>query len=206
MVLISLRIQLSYMKLARVAANLESTTIRLPSSLKSVIAEAAKEHGRTLSEEIRDALKAHYKTTAATATLKDINDAILEHVKSMHLSQKEHYHKIESEKEVLETPVAKALTNKSRGKREGMSAEEALANTKLVLGKLLDHLRNEEEVTARQLERETGIPSKAISQLLRDKGILAKNTRLHGVAGRYYLREIMPVVEETYRKIASEPP
>jgi hypothetical protein len=124
----------------------------------------------------------------------------------MHLSQQEHYHKIEPEKEVLETPVAKALTNKSRGKREGMSAEEALANTKLVLGKLLDHLRNEEEVTARQLERETGIPSKAISQLLRDKGILAKNTRLHGVAGRYYLREIMPVVEETYRKIASEPP
>ncbi len=203
-VLISSRIQLSYMKLAREEANLESTTIRLPSSLKSIITEAAKEHGRNFSEEIRDALQAHYKTTAATATLNDINEAILEHVKSMHLSPQKHYHKIESEKEALETPAARTLAKKSRGRRERLSAEEALADTKLVLEKLLDHLRNGEEVTARQLERETGIPSRVVSQLLKDKDILAKNTRLQGVAGRYYLREMVTVVEMAYREMASE--
>ncbi len=85
-----------------------------------------------------------------------------------------------------------------------MTAEEPLAPTKLILEKLLDHLRNGEEITAIQLEKETGIPSRAISQLLRDQGILAKNTRLQGMAGRYYLQEIMPVVEEAYREMASE--
>ncbi len=202
MVLISSRIQLSYMKLAGEKAKLESITIRLPSSLKSIITEAAKENGRTISEEIRDALRAHYKTTAASATLEDINDAILEHVKSMHISRQKYFHKAEFEKEALESPAANIWVKKSRGRREGMIAEESLAATKLVLEKLLDHLRNGEEVTAKQLEKETGVPSRAVSQLLKDKGILAKNTRLQGMAGRYYLREIMPVVEEAYREMA----
>lgn len=192
------------MKLARDEANQESTTIRLPSSLKSVIAEAAKKNGRTFSEEVRHALHAHYKTLAATATLKDINDAVLEHVTSMHLSPQQHYHKMKYERESLKTPAAKALANKSRGRREGMTAEESLAATKLVLEKLLDHLRNGEEVTAKQLEKEMGIPSRIVSQLLKDKGILAKNTRLQGVAGRYFLREIMSVVEKAYREMGSE--
>lgn len=85
-----------------------------------------------------------------------------------------------------------------------MTAEESLAATKLVLEKLLDHLRNGEEVTAKQLEKEMGIPSRIVSQLLKDKGILAKNTRLQGVAGRYFLREIMSVVEKAYREMGSE--
>jgi len=54
--------------------------------LKGVISEAAKSHDRSPSEEIRDALQTHYKQDSATATKKDIQDAILEHVTGMHSS------------------------------------------------------------------------------------------------------------------------
>jgi len=180
--------------------SMENTTIRLPSSLKSTIALAAKDNDRTISEEIRFALQMHYKTAAATATVQDLNDAILEHVKSMHLSPQQHYHEIESEREALMAPAARPRAKKSRERPEGMSGQDDDEETRRILENLLNHLRNREAVTAKQLEKETEIPSRDVSKLLKSWGIKPRNTRLHGVAGRYFLPEMLPDVEEAYRR------
>jgi YesN/AraC family two-component response regulator len=181
---------------------MENTTLRLPSSLKSTIAEAAKEHGRTFSEEIRFALQMHYKTTVATASVQDINDAILEHVTSMHLSPQQHYHEIVPELEAFKATVANPRAKKSRERSEEISAKEADEETRLILENLLDHLRNGEAVTAKQLEKETHIPSREVSKLLKSGGIVPRNTRMHGVAGRYFLPEVLPNAEKAYRDIS----
>jgi hypothetical protein len=180
-------------KLAKERSRLESVTIRLPSSLKGVIYEAAKRHDRSFSEEIRDALQTHFRQASATATKKDIQEAILEHVTRMHSSPQRHYHKMSSEEAGLEIPSPKPRINKSR---------EVRADAKSILEILVKNLRDGNPVTAKQLELETGIPSREISRLLKEKGILARNTRRRGMPGRYFLPDVLPIVEDAWRREA----
>ena len=177
---------------------LEVTTIRLPCFLKRVISMAAKEHGLSFSEELRDALQMHYKKLDAAATLKDIHDAITIHEAAKHQSDTKLPIKIS-----LEGGQSKFAPSRSSNlnpselekNRDKIFADESRAAAKLVLEKLHEHLKKGEEITSRQLEEETGVPRRLVGRLLKLNGVQSRNTRVKNVSGRYFLLETLPAVE-----------
>jgi len=173
--------------------------LRLPCFLKSIISVAAKEHGLSFSEELRDALQMHYKTLDAAATLNDIHDAIAMHEAAKHQSGTKLPTKISLEGGQSKfAPSRPSNLNPSEleKNRDKIFADESRAAAKLVLEKLHEHLKKGEEITSRQLEEETGVPRRLVGRLLKLNGVQSRNTRVKNVSGRYFLLETLPAVEK----------
>jgi len=195
---------LSYMITARDEWALEGTTVRLPRSLKDIIAQAAKEHGLSFSEELRDALQMHYRTLDAAATLKDVHDAIMAHeaVKHQYGSQLP----METNPERGSASFAPSRTSKlnqkePEEKHDKISADESRAAARQIMERLLEHLKKGEEITSRRLEEETGIPRRLVGKLLKLNGVQSKNTRINNISGRYFLLETLPAVEKVLSEL-----
>lgn len=195
---------MSYMTPSKDEMALEVTTIRLPCSLKHIISMAAKEHGLSFSEELRDALQMHYKTLDAAATLKDVHDAIITHEAAKHQSGSPLSIEVNHERKSASfapSRTSKLNLKKPEEERDKISADESRAAAKLILERLLEHLKDGEEITSRRLEEDTGIPRRLIGKQLKLKGIHSKNTRVNNVSGRYFLLETLPDVEKALSEL-----
>jgi len=62
-------------------------------------------------------------------------------------------------------------------------------------------LYEKEEIPPSELARELGIEAKTVGRSLGKVGISAKNTRRGNVAGRYYLAELLPAVEQAIKNL-----
>ncbi len=138
---------------------------------------------------------------AAQATLADIRKAISEH--------EEVHHRVPRQlAEAVEVPGLKSMTYATKSHRNVIDkgAEEqsptrpGRKDKRRLIQKILlalkIHLDAKEEITTSDLARELDIEAKTVGRSLSKVGISAKNTRRGNVAGRYYVAELLPAVEQ----------
>ncbi len=185
---------------------MRSTTVRLPDDLLDAIIREEHETGVSKSEIVRLALQAHYRMDAAQATLADIRKAISEH--------EEVHHRVPRQSaEAVGVLGLRSMTYATKGHRnvidkgaeEQSPARPGRKSRRRLVQKILfalrAHLEAKEEITTSDLARELGIEAKTVGRSLSKVGISAKNTRRGNVAGRYYVAELLPAVEQAIKDL-----
>ena len=183
---------------------MRSTTVRLPDNLLDAISREEHETGVSKSEIVRLALQAHYRMDAAQATLADIRKAISEH-------EETHHRVLRQSTGSVGMPGLKSVTYATKSHRNVIDkGAEAQSPARIgrksrrrliqkILLALKIHLEAKEEITTSDLARELGIEAKTVGRSLSKVGISAKNTRRGNVAGRYYVAELLPAVEQAIK-------
>jgi len=173
---------------------LANTTLRLPQKLRAIAEERAKAAGHSLAEELRSALESHYKMNAAQISFEDLEARIQQHEAEFHSPA------VPSEREEKEILPAKPSVQEELARVEKASRERE-ETRKILLG-LKDLLEHGTQPMPSDLENSLGMPSRLIGRRLGQVGIRAKNTRIRDKSGRYFLRSLLPKIEEALKELS----
>jgi hypothetical protein len=174
---------------------LANTTLRLPPQLRAIAEERAKAAGHTLADELRSALESHYKMNAAQISFEDLEARIQQHEAEFHSPAVPAEHE-----EIEELLPAKPSVQEELARVEKASRERE-ETRKILLG-LKDLLESGTQPMPSDLENLLGMPSRLIGRRLGKIGIRAKNTRIRDKSGRYFLRSLLPKIEEALKELS----
>ena len=177
---------------------LENTTLRLPLELRAIAEERAEAAGHTLSEELRRALESYYKMNASQISFEDLEARFRQHEAEFHGQS---------------TPIQEHKKNEGRN---GPSAQIAVQRklplsikasreqeeTKKILLALKELLESGVQPLPSDLEKSLDMSSRLIGRRLGEVGIQAMNTRIRDKPGRYFLRSMLPKIEEALKEIS----
>ncbi len=169
-------------------------TLRFDSDLRQKAERSAKEHHRSLAEELRYALRSYYRHAAGGVSLATLEKRMRRHEREYHGLQATDIHEAFSKSDAKEESHAK----KDGASPNIVAEEERLKITIEVLKKLQDLLKDGLTATPKELENALGgkISSRLIGRLLSEQGISAKNTRIVNRSARYFLPSMRPDISE----------
>ena len=167
---------------------MENQTLRIPHDLKEIAEKRAEDSGWSLAEELRYALEIHYQKKTAYVTM-----AVLEEMLRAHELK---FHEVDD----VVLPEVEIATEVVEIKKEEENPPKIQVLE--VLSRLLARMDAGEEPTPSEIGEDLGLDCRAVGRILKPLEIEARNTSINKVAGRYYVKELLPLVQAAYAKLS----